>query len=130
MGRAATLALLAALATAGCGQATTPVDRVVDSFERSLAAHDGSGACRVLTAPGREALAKQEHEPCERAVLKVGLSPQTRRAGTGVYLSSGFVHTGSNGAVFLDHTREGWRVSAAGCTPTGDRLPYDCILED
>jgi hypothetical protein len=106
------------------------VDRVVDSFERSLAAHDGNGACRMLTAPVRDAVTKQEHEPCDRAVLKVGLSPQRRRAGTSVYLTSGFARTGSNGAVFLDHTRDGWRVSAAGCTPTGERLPYDCILED
>ena len=130
MGRVAALALLAALAMAGCGQSTTPVDRVVDSFEHSLAVRDGSGACRMLTAPVRDALTKQEQEPCARAVLKVGLSPQRRRAGTSVYVTSGFAHTGSSGAVFLDRTREGWRVSAAGCTPTGDRLPYDCILED
>jgi hypothetical protein len=30
--------------------------------------------------------------------------------------------------VFLTRTSDGWRVSAAACTPRGEGLPYDCRL--
>jgi hypothetical protein len=46
-----------------------------------------------------------------------------------VYLTSGFAEAGGE-AAFLDQTPAGWRISAAGCTPTKDDMPYDCELEN
>lgn len=129
VGRAVALGVAAALLIAGCGQSTAPVERVVDRFERALAAGDGAGACRELTLPVRKALTDQEHEPCARAILMLGL-PRHARGQTSVYLTSAFARTRTGGAIFLDRARRGWLVSAAGCTPTGPGLPYDCSLED
>jgi hypothetical protein len=125
----AVLAAAGCLLAAGCGQSASPVNRVVDRFQRSLAAGDGPGACRELASPVRKALSEQQHEPCARAVLRLGL-PRDRRSDTSIYLTSALARTRAGGTMFLDRTRSGWRVSAAGCTPTGPGLPYDCSLED
>jgi hypothetical protein len=46
-----------------------------------------------------------------------------------VYVTSASVALASGGTMFLDEAADGWEVSAAGCRPTTDDLPYDCALE-
>jgi hypothetical protein len=114
----------------GCGADASKrdVEQVVERFETALADRDGAAACAQLTAPTSAALAKQEQQPCPRAVLGLGLRGAAAVTRTDVYLTSGFAEIGSE-AVFLDQTSRGWRISAAGCTPTRPDMPYDCELE-
>jgi hypothetical protein len=44
-------------------------------------------------------------------------------------VTSASVALARGGAIFLDEAADGWEISAAGCRPTGDDLPYDCELE-
>jgi hypothetical protein len=45
-----------------------------------------------------------------------------------VYVTSGYAAlTGSN-VVFVDEGPAGWKVAAAGCTPSSPDHPYDCEL--
>jgi hypothetical protein len=124
------LALGAGVAFAGCGTATSErdVSQVVERFQSDLAAGDGHGACAQLTASTREALVRDEKEPCRRAVLGLGLPEGGSVSRSDVYLTSGYAEAAGE-ALFLDQAAGGWRISAAGCTPTEDDLPYDCELE-
>lgn len=131
--RKVTIALMvgAGIACAGCGAGASEqnVTVVVQRFQSAVAAHDGAAACAQLTAATRQAVASDEKEPCPRAVLGLGLPGGGRVGDADVYLTSGIARVGDE-AAFLDQTPHGWRISAAGCTPTRDDLPYDCDLEN
>ena len=115
----------------GCGAAPSERDVtiVVERFQQALVRHDGAAACAQLTAATREAVANDERAPCPRAVLGLGLKGGGRVGGADVYMTSGFARVGDE-AAFLDQTPTGWRISAAGCSPTRDDMPYDCELEN
>jgi hypothetical protein len=125
------LALGAGVAFAGCGTETSErdVSQVVERFQSALAASDGRAACAQLTVSTREALARDEMEPCRRAVLGLGLPEGGSVSRSDVYLTSGYAEAAGE-ALFLDQAPDGWRISAAGCTRTEDDLPYDCELEN
>jgi hypothetical protein len=60
--------------------------------------------------------------PCEEAVLELELPRGGTAAETGVYVTSAFVDLVEGGTTFLDEGADGWKVSAAGCTPTAASL--------
>jgi hypothetical protein len=122
--------LCAAGALVGCaGDASErDVSRVVERFQSALAARDGVAACAQLSGPTKSTLARDEKEPCSRAVLALDLPGGGTVTRSDVYLTSGYAEVGG-GAAFLDESPHGWRISAAGCTRTEPGMPFDCELE-
>jgi hypothetical protein len=131
--RAAILALGACLvlAATGCGASDRKSDAeaVAERFHAAIAGEDGQGACAELSEETASTLERQEGMPCEEAVLGLELPRDGSAADTGVYVTSAFVDLVVGGTTFLDEGPQGWKVSAAGCTPTAPHLPYDCELE-
>jgi hypothetical protein len=131
--RAAILALGAcvAVATTGCGASERASDAaaVAERFHAALEQGDGEAACAELSEETAGKLEQQEELPCEEAVLELELPRGGTAAETGVYVTSASVDLVEGGTTFLDEGAQGWKVSAAGCTPTAPNLPYDCELE-
>jgi hypothetical protein len=123
----AAAAAAAALLTSGCG---TGADRrqaraAAERFATAVQAGDGATACAQLSPPLRQQLVTdQPGKRCAKAVL--GLSVHGRRASAvRVYATSAEVELAGGDTLFLDDTREGWRLQAVGCHPDGDG-PYEC----
>jgi hypothetical protein len=112
----------------GCGSSSEPA-AVAGRFQKALNARDGAGACGQLSSQTASKLEDQEHEPCERAILGLGL-PGGQVASSQVHVTSASVSLAGGNALFLSEAGDGWEISAAGCRPTGPDLPYDCDLED
>jgi hypothetical protein len=126
-GIAALLVLL--VCASGCGgQDATAVRGVVDGFFAALDADDGERACAELNPETRSALEDQETSACRDAITQLDLQA-ARVEHIGVYNRAAIVELSNGEAAFLDQGANGWRISAAGCRPIGDR-PYDCELED
>jgi hypothetical protein len=126
------LGILLALAAAGCGASDRESDAAAaaERFHTALARGDGEAACAELSEETASKLEQQEEMPCDSAVLELELPRGGTGAETGVYVTSAFVDLVEGGTTFLDEGADGWRVSAAGCTPTAPNSPYDCELED
>jgi hypothetical protein len=127
---AAITAALGCLALAACGTAASERDseRVVGRFQEALSHGDLFEACAELTDHLKESLARDEGDTCPESLADLRLSGLGRPAGSQVYITSALVTVHGGGDAFLDQTPRGWRISAAGCTRSGDR--YDCRLED
>lgn len=125
----AVAAALAALVCAGCGtgadqrQARAAAER----FYAAVARHDGQTACAQLSPDLRAQLVKDESERCAEAVGHLHLQGR-RAARVRVYATSALVELDGGDSVFLDDTREGWRIAAVGCRPDGPG-PYECEEE-
>jgi hypothetical protein len=132
-GRAAGAALIpVALLAAGCGTAGDRRDAraVTQRFIDAVHRRSGERACAQLDAAARQTLEQQAKAPCVRAVTTLQIAAR-RTAHAVVYLDDARVDLAggrAGEAVFLGRTPAGWRISAAGCTPQGER-PYDCDLE-
>ena len=124
----ALLILLAALA--GCGRADDEraVSAVTETFLAARAAGDGERACAQLSPETASTLADDEGEPCDEAVtgLQLARSAVERAAVFGIGAK---VDLAGGDSYFLELTREGWRISAAGCQPAPPDEPYDCEVE-
>ena len=123
-------ALLAcALVLAACGtsedreQARTAAERLY----AAVATGDGAGACAQLSESAREELESQQQSPCEEAILGLDLQTTgTDATKVEVYMTSAVVHLTGGDTVFLEETRQGWRVSALGCSGQSTETPADC----
>jgi hypothetical protein len=116
------LAAMGITTTAGCAAAAEPtVSAAAERFAGAVARHDGVAACSLLTDDarhdtetfGRTCPGQLATLPDPGAVAGVevwGDTAQVRLAGD---------------TVFLLRFPDGWRISAAGCTPQGD-APYRC----
>jgi hypothetical protein len=131
--RAITLALGACLVLAapGCGASDRASDAasVAERFHAAIGEQDGRTACDELSEATASRLEQQEDEPCEEAVLRLDLPGDGTAATTDVYVTTASVELAGGGTTFLDEGTLGWKVSAAGCTPTAPDQPYDCELE-
>ena len=125
---AALLALL--LASCGTGPSERDTEKVVDRFQAAIAASEGRAACAQLTEDLRGTLESDEGKPCVSAVLGLGLRGGGRAVRSRVYITSALVDVAGGGAAFLDQTRTGWRISAAGCVRSAGAAKYDCRLKD
>ena len=118
-----------ALVLCGCGTASSEHDAKgsVQRFFEALSRHDGEAACHELSADAAAAVEGSEKKPCDEAVLSLGLAaaPVTK---VQVFVDSAQARLRGGGAVFLDETPKGWKISAAGCKPQSGK-PYDCELE-
>jgi hypothetical protein len=125
---AAVLAVLV-VALSGCGTASSEHDArgSVQRFFAALSRHDGDGACHELAEETAAKVASDEKKPCGEAVLSLGL-PTAPIKHLSVYMDAAQARLEGGGAVFLDQTPRGWKISAAGCKPQPGK-PYDCDLE-
>jgi hypothetical protein len=126
------LVIACLLLAAGCGTTDREADvtAVADRFHAALEARDGAAACAQLSAETTATLERQEQRSCAEAVVELDLPAGARASRAEVYVTSALAELAADGAVFLDETSEGWRISAAGCEPTAGDRPYDCELEN
>jgi hypothetical protein len=126
---AAALALLM-LALCGCGRSgdRQAVRDAAVGFYEAVEGHDGERACSLLSADTRTALEDQESESCDRAVEHLDLTGGPVAA-VSVYSTEASVELRGGDTVFLQDTREGWRVAAAGCRPNAHEEPADCEVQ-
>jgi hypothetical protein len=87
----------------------------------------GERACSRLSEQAASRLERSAGQPCDEAVLELGLS-ESEVVETSVWVTSAQVSLRTGDTVFLDETASGWRIGAAGCDPVPG-LPYDCELE-
>jgi hypothetical protein len=75
-----------------------------------------------------QALEHDEGEACAKAAPGLDVSPsavsRVQVFGTGAKVDLADGHS-----AFLELTRRGWRLSAAGCTPEPRDRPYTCELQ-
>jgi hypothetical protein len=125
-GRLAAAAAAVLLSLCGCGSLAADE---VESVGAAFAAADGDPAeqCELLTANTRTALVEEESSTCEEAI---GLVPLGAGEVTSVEVWGEEAQVRlTDDTLFLTRTTDGWRVSAAACTPQGEERPYDCQLE-
>ena len=126
---AAVLPVLLALALTGCGRSgdRAEIQRVAEGFYAAVRARDGERACALLSHDARKALEQQESKPCARAVVDLQLSGRRAKV-VRVYSTQGGVELAAGDTVFLEATRDGWRIAAAGCRPDEHGKSADCEL--
>jgi hypothetical protein len=129
----ALVAALSALAVAGCGRSADrdEVRAVSERFFAALAAGDGAAACVQLSPDARDKLEGDEQKPCREAITALKIEGGAIGA-VGVYITNATVELAGGERAFLSQTPDGWRLTAAGCTPAqGDpaEQPFDCELE-
>jgi hypothetical protein len=129
--RVAAAACLLALALAGCGtgERADDAEAVTERFHAALEAGDGQAACDELSEETASKLEQQEKKPCDEAILGLELPKGGSVADTRVEITSAVATLAEGGTDFLDEGPDGWKVAAAGCTPTLPDQPYDCELE-
>jgi hypothetical protein len=106
------------------GNATTAAQTFSESVDGRTEA-----ACSLLAPETLKELESSEG-PCDTALPDQlqGSTGGTRSAEAEVYGKDAIVHLG-NDTVFLARFRDGWRVTAAGCTPQEPGRPYDCKVK-
>jgi hypothetical protein len=124
--RCATAAAAAVLSLCGCSSLSA--EDVADAGA-AFAEADGDPAtqCELLLPNTRASLEEEESSPCEEAIGQVGPGAGDVTA-VEVWGEEAQVRL-TDDTLFLTRTDEGWRISAAACTPQGEDLPYDCQLE-
>ncbi len=122
--RSVTLAALLLLVV-GCGSAReeSPATAAATAFATAVQAGNGSAACALLIPAARSALESDSGQSCPQAVVEIKSSPG--HADASVWGDEARVLMGEQ-TIFLDHSRAGWRIRAAGCTPQPDGEPYEC----
>jgi hypothetical protein len=120
---------LVALLT-GCGRAQDDraVSAVTERFVQAVQSHEGARACAQLATGTVEALEHDEGERCAEAVVGLEIDASAVRR-TQVFGDGAKVDLADGHSAFLELTRRGWRVSAAGCTPGAGDAPYSCEVE-
>lgn len=123
------LAGVVCLAASGCasvGERAAAAEAAARGFERALMASDSVRMCDALAPATREEL--EAEAPCGRALAALRLPPAAGPAQrVDVYGSQARV-VFARDSVFLASFPDGWRVTAAGCTPRPGR-PYRCELK-
>jgi hypothetical protein len=124
--RAAPALLLPLLAT-GCGGSAAQHDvaGTASSFQSAVAASDFTRACSLLSP---QVLASFDGS-CPDGLKQAGVPTVSGIATTEVYGQNGLVRW-RGGAVFVSRFPSGWKVIAAGCSPSSSRpdQPYHCSV--
>jgi hypothetical protein len=125
--RCGRLLLGAVLATGAvaCSSAAQPaVEATAGQFADALARHDGAAACALLTDDARRGT-ETFGRSC--AVQLAGLPDPGAVEQVEVWSDAAQVRLAGD-TLFLLRFPDGWRVSAAGCTPQDD-APYECEVQ-
>jgi hypothetical protein len=122
--------LVLACCGAGCGRVDDgrAARSVTARFLSAIEDRDGARACRQLTVGALEALEHEEGDRCSESAAKLELAPAPI-VRTQVYETNAKVDLADGSSAFLELTRRGWRISAAGCRPEPDDHPFTCEVE-
>ena len=124
------LAACAILALAGCaGQGSVENAAAADAAERFAqdVTADTQAACGLLAPQTRVELEGSSEASCAEALPEQDIPEAGRVRRVEVFGKDAVVHLEKD-TVFLARFDDGWRVTAAGCTPNGDH-PYDCDVK-
>lgn len=115
----------------GCGASSARVNGVLDAgraFQRAVAGGAFAAACDLLAPGTREQLEEDARVPCDKALA--GRQLPTARPGDSaeVYGRQAAISAGGQ-KLFLSQFKGGWKVVAAGCTPSGGDKPYRCAVK-
>lgn len=128
---AVAVALSLTAACAGCsGRGSAENAAVADVATVFLAAAGAApaSACDLLAPATLEEL-RSDGEECADALAEAAPSGDAdTEPRVEVYGRDAMVRWGDE-TLFLALFDDGWRVTAAGCEPTGDDLPFDCAVE-
>jgi hypothetical protein len=119
-----------ALVATGCGRADDErvTSVVTERFLQAVEQHDGARACAQLSQGAVEALEHDEGKDCAEAAPELDVSP-SRVTRAEVFGTGAKVDLADGHSAFLELTRDGWRLSAAGCRPEPDDHPFTCEVE-
>lgn len=114
-----------AVSLAGCARAEEPaVERAAAAFEDPTG--DPEARCDLLAPAVRAAFESEESARCSEAIQE--LATEVGRVES-VAIWGGEAQVRMDGdTVFLTRTGDGWRITAALCTPRHE-APYDCEVE-
>jgi hypothetical protein len=126
------LPLAAALLVSGCAARGSAEDgAVADAATRFLATAGTTpdAACDLLAPATRETLSA-DGQACADALADAdpGSEVDSTEPRIDVYGRDAMVRWGAQ-TLFLARFDDGWLVTAAGCEPRGEDLPYDCTVE-
>ncbi|MEU5776434.1 hypothetical protein ABZ819_24430 [Streptomyces venezuelae] len=118
-------------ALVGCGAGIDAredaASRAAARFEASLRAPDAARGCAAL-APGTfDELERSAEQPCAKALPDAEIPLSTGVRHVDVYGRQARVVTDRD-TLFLSSFPDGWKVTAAGCTPRPDK-PYQCQIK-
>jgi hypothetical protein len=108
----------------GAGQRETDSRSVAADFLAAMGDGDTDAACALLADATREDLEYSEGKPCAPALASVDIAGG--EVGEVSVWGDRAQARASTGTLFLVQLDAGWRVTAAGCAPSGDG--YDCVL--
>lgn len=117
---------VALLATACGSPADSSAEQEASGLRTALANRDGEAACALLAASTRRELERSSGKACATAVLEESLPVGHGAAQVRVFGTMAQVRYDGD-TMFLSRYDVGWRVTAAGCTPTPAGI-YDCVL--
>jgi hypothetical protein len=120
---------IGAAVLSGCsGQGKTEADPAGATAARFSAAatSDATAACSLL-APATASELEKSSGDCSRGLADADLPSGGRVQEVEVFGLDAMVRLDAD-TVFLARFANGWRVTAAGCTPQGDG-PYDCDIK-
>jgi hypothetical protein len=104
---------------------TAAAAAAAEEFHRALIAGNVSGACSLLQAETREKTAGNgDAGSCESGLRGQELADAGKIVHTDIYGRNALVEFEKD-TVFLTASKDGWKVTAAGCTPNGD-APFLC----
>ncbi|AJF63765.1 hypothetical protein [Streptomyces vietnamensis] len=121
----------AVVVLSACGAPQARLDGATGAgrfFEESLAAGNFAVACGLLAPESREQLEEGEKKPCAKALPSQGLPRGGAVRSVDVYGRQALLRLDGD-VLFLSEFDEGWRVTAAGCTPEEGDMPYHCALK-
>lgn len=125
------MALLASVVvSAGCGAVAVreaAARNVGERFHAAIHDQDAAQACGLLAPATREDLEHSEGEGCLKAIMSANIRPAGAVGRVDVYGDQARV-VFAHDTVFLSTFSAGWRVTAAGCHPRGER-PYQCEIK-
>jgi hypothetical protein len=125
-----TASCLVVLLSAGCGRSDDErvTSAVTARFLRAIETHNGALACAQLSQGAIDSLEHEEGKSCAKAApdLDISASRVTRAE---VFGTGAKVDLADGQSAFLELTRHGWRLSAAGCRPQPDDHPFICEVE-
>ena len=119
--------LVASALVSGCSSGNDDAaTRTAERLHASLQSEDGAAACDLLSDDAQQQLT-ESGDSCETAVMDAGIPDTGRVVGVKVYGTAAQVRYDED-VVFLGEFADGWKVTAAGCSPRAD-APYDCQVQ-
>jgi hypothetical protein len=114
----------------GCSALNPGTDAAADTVQRfhdELAAGNTGQACALLAPNAVESVEEGEAGSCPDKLAKLSLPQSATVTESRAYGRSAQVLL-QDDTVFLTRSGNEWKITAAGCTPRGER-PYDCNVK-